>query len=523
MVIYSSHTGSAVREFTLGSDFATNCRHILWSGEYNGLCDRILLADDDTIHIHDVTDPKWHACIDKASTTLDKIAKLKFGFTNNEVLVFSDFGFKLTIWSVVTCRGVEMRDPKYNVQCYSFRPRSGHLALLTRAGAHDVLMLLSPENHELIDTVELTTVDAQEVAWSPDGCWLAIRDVASSGHKVMIYTADGHLFKTYTSIENTVDISLGIKCMEWNPLTAVLAIGDYNENVTILSRNTVGAPSPTTTLTLNERKFNPITIYRHPITINVSTATAWQEQLDASKHRSYIPTLQPASPPTSASLARQVSAGKQNSIPKHGISGMTFNADGTLLATKSDATPTTVWIWSLQSGAAVAVLIHHSPVKNFAWNPTERDLLLIHCAIPDPAIHFWKAGWDTPQVVRVPLERTGGRLEVSWLHSATDETCSLVISSAHQYAIAQISQLGELVAPRSWGFRAGAKSMGAGAEDMFDEGNSLDLSPVKISHGTVEILDEYGQADDESGSGFGLGEEFLDDTFRYRKQVQATS
>ncbi len=146
---------------------------------------------------------------------------------------------KFTIWSLTTSRGVEIRDPKYTVHCYSFRPRTGHMALLTRPAAQDILMLLSPSKHELIASVELPTMDAQEVLWSSDGCWLAIRDAASGGHKVLIYTADAHLFKTYSGAVDDGSIGLGLKRMAWNPSNGSLVLGDYNDNVTILSKNTV--------------------------------------------------------------------------------------------------------------------------------------------------------------------------------------------------------------------------------------------------------------------------------------------
>lgn len=163
---------------------------------------------------------------------------MAFGHTADEVVVLSDFGVKLTIWSLLSSRGVEVRDPKYMVKCYHHRPRTGHLAILTRPTAQDVLMLLQPGSHELVESVELPTIDAQEVAWSPGGNWLAIADTASSGYKVLIYTADGHLYKTISNVDN-VDISLGVRCMQWNPFTGTLFIGDNNDSVVIFSKNSV--------------------------------------------------------------------------------------------------------------------------------------------------------------------------------------------------------------------------------------------------------------------------------------------
>ena len=240
----------------------------------------------------------------------------------------------------------------------------------------------------------------------------------------------------------------------------------------------------------------------------------WQEQLNVSKSRSYAAAPQPASPPTSASLAK-------SSNPAHGVSIISFNGDGTMLATKDDSIPTTVWIWSLQSGKALTVLIHHSPVKQVTWHPQQSDLVLVHCAIPDLAVHLWKSTWNAPRIISLPLERAGGRLETSWLQSPDNDSYSLMITSTHQYATAEISKNGDLI-PEVGTLELSFKSVGTGAEHMFDEGNSLDLSPIKIAHDeTMEGRDGYDDGNDRSGSSFGMGNELVDDTFHYRRHVKA--
>lgn len=187
------------------------------------------------------------------------------------------------------------------------------------------------------------------------------------------------------------------------------------------------------------------------------------------------------------------------------------------MATKSDAAPTTVWIWSLQTGSAVAVLIHHSPVKLIAWHPIVADLLLIHCAIPEPAVHLWRLEWPSPLIVDVPLHRANGRLEAYWLQSASDDTPNLMLSSAHQYSTVQISSEGEVIPPRPQAEEQ-MRTVDAGAADLFDEGNSLDLSPIKLSHDTVEISVGYSLGNEDSSSGFG---DELADTFHYRRHIKA--
>ena len=121
----------------------------------------------------------------------------------------------------------------------------------------------------------------------------------------------------------------------------------------------------------------------------------------------------------------------------------------------------------------------------------------------------------------LPFQRTGGRLEVNWLKSSGDDSFSLMISSAHRYTTTRISSDGEVI-PEGVPPEAAAVLDDPGAEDMFDEGNSLDLSPIKISHSTVEVSAFEG-GDDRSGSGCGFTEEMLDDTFHYRRHVKAKS
>ncbi len=212
---------------------------MLKSQKHNEKANRILLANADTILIFDADDSQWRAEISGAAGNLDKIANVEFGYSPDEVLVFSDFGVKFTIWSLVTNRGVEIRDPKTLLHGYDYRPQTGHLALLTRPTAHDTVMLLNPGSRDLFRTFDPPMVEAQGLKWSPDGRWLTVWDTTSSGYKALIYTADGHLFKTYGGGQDAHNIGLGVKSSSWSPSAEFLAIGDYNERVTLLAKNTV--------------------------------------------------------------------------------------------------------------------------------------------------------------------------------------------------------------------------------------------------------------------------------------------
>lgn len=205
---------------------------------------RILLADNDTVRVYNAHEPQWSALITGASSNIGKIANVDFGHTSDEILIFSDFGVKVTLWSLLTSRGVELRDPKFANRGYSFRPETGYLAILTRPGPHDVVLLLAAGTRELLGSFTLATVDAQGLVWSPDGKWLVTWDAASCGYKVLIYTADGHLYRTVRGGQNGNKIGLGVRSVVWSAGGGYLAVGGYDGRITLLNTTTVRSSVP---------------------------------------------------------------------------------------------------------------------------------------------------------------------------------------------------------------------------------------------------------------------------------------
>lgn len=231
----------------------------------------------------------------------------------------------------------------------------------------------------------------------------------------------------------------------------------------------------------------------------------WQEQISATHERSYVQ----ASPPTCPKGRNADLAGLNI-----GVAIIEYNIDGSLFVTRDDATPSTVWVWSPKQPFAAAVLIHHSSVKKVLWHPVINDLLLMHCNVAEPVIHLWNPAWKAPKVIRLPLLKLGGRMEASWLHVEASNSISLMVGNAQNYVDVHLDYDGELTSS----FKK-AKLVGAGPEDMFDEGNSLDLSPIKILHDeprgdTEDDFLTYGQPGQWNVA------EDVDDTFYYRRHVK---
>ena len=237
--------------------------------------------------------------------------------------------------------------------------------------------------------------------------------------------------------------------------------------------------------------------------IDSPNATVWQEQVDSSGCRTYSRAAKPASPPTEE-------AKEKSCISR--ISHLVFNASGTLLASRSQSIPTSVWIWSMDTLSLVAVLIHHGSIKRLQWHPEKEGLLMIHCSTQDPVIHIWNSDSNSvPTIRKMPLEKSGGKLEARWLCDAPKDKPRLMLANAQNYAVQYAFEKDETSDMPSM-----AQIVGIEREDMFDEGNSMDLSPIKLDHDFAwNLIDRSHENSNEEQ--WHMSDD-MDDTFDYRRR-----
>jgi WD40 repeat protein len=211
---------------------------------------RILSANDSRISVWQVNPLGIFADIESIEPgTL----AVDFGCDENEVLVFHAWNTKMSIHSLDTGRSSVIKTPKFAHHLgFGYRPKTRQLAILLKPDTSDLLTVHEPRSYELVNRAVLSTIDAQGLKWSPDGKWIAVWDAASAGTKVLIFTADGQLFRTYTGpsgVDDTFD--LGIKQIEWSPASdqgtcQTLAVGKVNGNIDLLRTRTVSSyVSPT--------------------------------------------------------------------------------------------------------------------------------------------------------------------------------------------------------------------------------------------------------------------------------------
>jgi WD40 repeat protein len=177
-------------------------------------------------------------------------AYVGFGASDLEICVISSFGLKFAVFDLGSSTAAEIGNPKLfssssACRCFSFRPETRHLALLTRAAGKDMVSIHGFPGRELQRSWAPDTVDAQGLVWSPDGRWLVVWDSAAHGHKVLFYTSDGHLFKAWSGPVNPRPeerdhaLGAGVKSIQFSADARHLAIGDSSRSICMLSMASV--------------------------------------------------------------------------------------------------------------------------------------------------------------------------------------------------------------------------------------------------------------------------------------------
>ena len=443
--------------------------------------------------------------------------------------MYADFGLKLTIFNLEWRTSVDIPNPKLYQAAnaskgYAHRPTTKNFALLSRRDGKDVVSIHRQANYEVLRSWNPDTVDAASISWSLDGKWLAVVESPGHGHKIVFYTADGHLFKTWkgprpSSVkEADIDLGAGVRSIEWSADGRHLAVADYSMKITLLS-----IPA-----------FVEIMRVEHASTIKpMEGLQVWQEQvitraqavLAKTEQRSYTLVTTTVHPPTSA----PASASSTTTDLKSGTALMAIDTTGTLIASKSESLPTTICIWDTASKLLRAVLIQHSPVAKLTWHPSINELLLIRCESEDTkgVAYVWEPSYETPKIIgfstQLPEGRTMGKTVIRWLPTSSphdnheeSQTPALFFADTQDTILASLSENEEDV---PWNEEAKPKAVGSYGQAEESPLNIVDMpyhedagselpSPEEAGNGTILTL---GEEDMTEGD--------MDDTFDFKKST----
>lgn len=248
--VWSVRALAVERILKLPPGLASGTAHFLWGPDSR----HILVANTDRIQVLDVMsdDRTTDRVVHMPPGLLVKGASVQFGPTEAHLCVCSPHGTKLILVNLSTSKLVEVTNPKLCLsqsaaRGYSFRPRTHQLAMMTRVSGKDMISIhdIVHDPEKIYRSWHSDTTDAQGVRWSPDGQWLVVWESPAYGHKVVIYTSDGYLLKIWTGPASLpsggkhLDLSVGVKELQFSPSGSQLALADHGGSVYLLDMSTL--------------------------------------------------------------------------------------------------------------------------------------------------------------------------------------------------------------------------------------------------------------------------------------------
>ncbi|GAW12807.1 hypothetical protein ANO14919_021780 [Xylariales sp. No.14919] len=493
IVIRSVSSLGIIRTIKVPSESYGSVTGFMWSPSST----RIMVAVAEQFYVFSAPSGDFHGLVQIPQPPGTKPAFAKFGATDDELCVFSPVGIKLTIINLTLSKAVEISNPKFfstmaALRGYSFRPTTRHLALLTRTAGKDVVSIHSADTREIQRSWCPETIDAQGIAWTPDGRWLVVWDSPAHGTRVLFCTHDGHVYKDWrghlphSALNDTSQYGPGVKALVFGPNGRYTAVADGSNDISIL----------------NDRLAEEVRLH-HPSTVEPKeTLQIWQEQIELRAGQRAVPSFvkatQAVSPPGLSS----------NSISdtRHGCSLTKFDPSSSLLVSRLDDAPSTIWIWDIPTSELRAVLMYHANITKVEWHPSQPELLLMRCDGEEYSglVFVWDPLSNGPRPIdflrHLPSAKVTGQTDATWLDAITD-SAALFFTDHEKYILASLTDA----------------DAGVGAEEALPWRTRIAVnSHVKM--GTSRDFDvSNNDADDNNGTDMDEAITDLDDAFYFKK------
>ncbi|KAI1457668.1 hypothetical protein F4805DRAFT_169310 [Annulohypoxylon moriforme] len=489
IVIRTIQSLEVLRTVKLPPDLSTGVTNFLWSPSST----RLLVAIIDQIHVFSARSGDFHGVV-RIPPSAGRSSFVDFGAADNEVCIWSPFGIKLTLVNLTNSKVVEIANPKFYsavsaTKGCSFRPKTKHLVLLTRSSGKDMISIHSPETRELQRSWYPDTIDAQGLVWTPDGRWLVVCESSAQSPRVLFYTSDGHIFKDWSGPLSPApqDMGLlgtGVKAFTLSPDNRLAAIANSSTCICILN-----TPSMVETMRLH-----------HPQVIQPKdTLQIWQEQNNFRNNGSiplprFIKATQTVTPQWTALNSLQE--------PTSGCNFVKFDCSSSLLATRLEDAPGTIWIWDLPSSDLRAVLMYHANVTKLEWHPVHPELLLIRCEGDGygSLVFAWDPLSQGPRSIDMSRqfpEALSSKTYAAWVQTRADSAALFFTDNATCMLVSLADSDGEALpwhddsapdSPMSHGNNINMRSSPKRAYEPEDAEDSIDF----------DLDDEYGSEPDDT-------------------------
>ncbi|KAK9764866.1 hypothetical protein K7432_007291 [Basidiobolus ranarum] len=354
-----------------------------------------------TVDVFDIDDRDWHGQISEGDAGL---TSARWAFDSRHIVTVSEFQMRMTIWSLTGEEHMSIQYPKYSDKGMAFQSDGRYVAIVEKRDSKDIISIYDCKSWAVCKRIQPETIDLENLEWSPNGHYLAVWDTPLN-YKLLIYTADGSLQRSYTAYE----FGLGIKSVQWSPSSQFLAIGSYDQQIRFLNHYTW---SPLIEFACDDLPNNP----QMPIYC--------QNFLEKSKGRveiHYEPVYPPAMIP-----AVKPEVGKPS--PKLGVGMIKFNPNGRLVAVINESIPTCLWLIDIPNVRQICAIQQAFPIRAVQWNPINPDQVAFVCG--GNHIYLWceKTGCE-------PFEITTDKFEAVGLEWSPDGH-SLIIRGKDLFCVA---------------------------------------------------------------------------------------
>ncbi|KAG7099110.1 hypothetical protein E1B28_000983 [Marasmius oreades] len=328
------------------------------------------------VHVFQIHDQDWNARIDAGAEGLMKVEWAPDGRT---LLCFSEWGLRVTVWSLVTGASTYIQFPIHPDKGFTFRSDGRYFILAERHKSKDTLGLYdTSDSFKLVRHFPLPTSSLSSFALSPTDNHLAVWE-GNLEYKLHIITLAGKVLASFTP---DPEPALGVRHVAWHPSGAFLAVSGWDDRIYILDSMSW---SPVVTLEISSRVPAGVTLWREP--------SNWQESTDGRGFLSYDKIRTPYT----ISITKPDHT-KPN--PKSGATQLEWNKTGTVLLVRFENIPNAVHLFQFPSSEESfnpklrSVLLHSQNVLHCRWNPVRPGSMIICCG--NRGIYSWSDEWQNP-------------------------------------------------------------------------------------------------------------------------------
>ncbi|KAK4684587.1 WD repeat-containing protein WRAP73, partial [Tremellales sp. Uapishka_1] len=306
---------------------------------------------------------------------VEGLSRVEWGRVGRQVLAWSDFGLRITIYDLTCGQARCIQHPKSSVNCHSYAPDGRHLAVAEHHGGKDHIGIYDVhDSYALVRHFQLRTTDVQGIAWSPCGKWIAAYDSLLS-YSLDIHSPLGahlaHFSFTSASFSpgaSTADPGLGIRLIAWAPGGQHLAIGGYDGKVRILE----------------SEGWRCVAVMSYEGRTSEKNTTIWREPVDWLRETRGRGIVQFDKLPSHSSLPT-------NRTAKPTISQIAFSPSSSLLLIRLDSSPNLIHIHTFLPNPIThhTTILFSDPVRAAAFSP-KGECERVVVATRTGGVFFWE-------------------------------------------------------------------------------------------------------------------------------------